>query len=182
MHSSNRPLGLTVALPALLLALGAGCGDMEPTKSIAPELSLSARVTPQGDVSLASCRTDAARAASAMIGPEGGVLSAGPAVVFIPPEAVRAPTRFTIEPLAGTTLRVRITARGRARFGFARPVAVMIGYAHCSRQEFLRGNMTVWHVDDATNALLERMPTVHDRRNATVGFLTTHLSTYAVAH
>jgi hypothetical protein len=42
--------------------------------------------------------------------------------------------------------------------------------------------VSVWHVDDATNAPLERMQTVHDRHNAMLGFLTTHLSTYAVAH
>ena len=182
MFSSNRPSGLTVAVAALLLALGAGCGESEPTSSLAPQPSLSARATGRPAPSLASCGTDAYAASSTMIGPEGGVLSAGPAVVFIPPEAVRTPTRFTIQPLTGNTLRVRITARGRQRFGFARPIAVMIGYAHCSRQEFLGGNVAVWHVDDATDALLERMPTVHDRHNATVGFLTTHLSTYAVAH
>jgi hypothetical protein len=58
----------------------------------------------------------------------------------------------------------------------------MIGYAHCPRQEFVRGDVAVWHVDDATDAPLERMPTVHDRQHTTVGFLTTHLSTYAVAN
>jgi hypothetical protein len=181
MSSLNRPSGLTVAIPALLLALGAGCGDTEPTSSLAPQPSLSARVADR-DVSLASCGSNVSASASTTIGPEGGVLSAGSAVVFIPPEAVRTPTRFTIQPLAGRTLRVRITARDRDRFGFARPIAVMIGYAHCSRQEFLRGTLSVWHVDDATDAPLERMPTVHDRQNATLGFLTTHLSTYAVAH
>ncbi len=181
MSSLNRPSGLTVAIPALLLALGAGCGDTEPTSSLAPQPSLSARVADR-DVSLASCGSNVSASASTTIGPEGGVLSAGSAVVFIPPEAVRTPTRFTIQPLAGRTLRVRITARDRDRFGFARPIAVMIGYAHCSRQEFLRGTLSVWHVDDATDAPLERMPTVHDRQNATLGFLTTHLSTNAVAH
>ena len=182
MYSSTRPSGLSVALPTLLLALGAGCGDMAPTKSIEPEPSLAQRAGGQSNVWLAPCGTDVSATASSTIGPEGGVLSAGPAVVFIPPEAVRTPTRFTIQPLAGRTLRVRITARGRDRFGFARPIAVMIGYAHCSRQELLRGNVSVWHVDDATDTPLERMPTVHDRHNATLGFLTTHLSTYAVAH
>jgi hypothetical protein len=181
MYSSNRPSGLTVAIPALMFALGVGCGDSEPTSSLVPQPSLSARVA-QPDAWLASCGSDLSPMASATIGPDGGVLSAGPAVVFVPPEAVLTPTRFTIQPLAGRTLRVRITARGRDRFGFARPIAVMIGYAHCSRQEFLRGNVAVWHVDDATDAPLERMPTVHDRQNATLGFLTTHLSTYAVAH
>ena len=182
MQTSNRPSGLLVALPALLLALSAGCGDTEPTSSLAPQPSLSAQRTTEPGRSLASCANAASATASSVIGPDGGVLSAGPAVVFIPPHAVRTPTRFTIQPLAGRTLRVRITARGRERFGFARPIAVMIGYAHCSRQDFLRGNVSVWQVDDVTDARLERMPTVHDRRNATVGFLTAHLSTYAVAH
>ena len=181
MQSSNRPSGLLVALPALLFVLSAGCGDTEPTSSLVPQPSLSARRAEPG-TSLAACETSESASASAVIGADGGVLSAGSAVVFIPPKAVRTPTRFTIRPLAGGTLRVRITARGRERFGFARPIAVMIGYAHCSRQEFLSGNLSVWHVDDATDAPLERMPTVHDRHNATIGFMTAHLSTYAVAH
>lgn len=182
MQTLNRPSGLLVALPALLLVLSAGCGDTEPTSSLAPQPSLSAQRTAESGRSLASCANGASAIASSVIGPDGGVLSAGPAVVFIPPEAVRTPTRFTVHPLAGRTLRVRITARGHERFGFARPIAVMIGYAHCSRQDFLRGNVAVWQVDDETDARLERMPTVHDRENATVGFLTAHLSTYAVAH
>jgi len=182
MHVSNRSSGLPVALPALLLALSAGCGDTEPTTSLAPHASLSVERTAQPEGRLAWCRTDASGAASSVVGVHGGVIAAGPAVVFIPPEAVRTPTRFTIQPLAGRTLRVRITAQGRERFGFARPIAVMIGYAQCSRQEFLQGRLSVWHVDDETDAPLEQMPTVHDRQNATVGFLTAHLSTYAVAH
>jgi hypothetical protein len=181
MHTSNRPLGLLAAVPALLLTISAGCGDIEPTRSLESQPALSASRAESG-TSLASCETDASAAASAVIGADGGVLAAGSAVILVPPRAVHTPTRFTIQPLAGTTLRVRITAQGSQRFRFARPVAVMIGYAHCSRQEFLRGNLSVWHVDDATDAPLERMPTVQDRKNATVGFLTTHLSTYAVAN
>jgi hypothetical protein len=183
MAAWNRPSGLLVAIAiaVLLLAFTAGCGDTEPTSSQASTLSLSQRRAEAG-TNLASCETDASATTSAMIGPDGGMLSAGPATVFIPPQAVRTPTRLTIQPLAGHTLRVRITAKGHDRFGFARPIAVMIGYAHCSRQEFLRGNIAVWHVDDLTDALLEPMPTVHDRQHSMVGFLTAHLSTYAVAH
>lgn len=180
MSPWNRPSGLTAVLPALLLIF-ASCADTEPTRSVRP--SVSARTAEDVPIALASCGNSAAsRPASTLIGPDGGVLSAGSTAVFIPPEAVRAPTRFTIQSLAGPALRVRITAPGHERFGFARPIAVMIGYAHCSRQEFLRGHVAVWHVDDETGALLERMPTVNDRRSSTVGFLTTHLSTYAVAH
>ena len=181
MYSSNRPSGLLAAVPAVLFAISAACGDVEPTSSLEAQPALSARRAEPG-TSLAACLTDGSVTASAVIGAEGGVLSAGSAAIFIPPHAVRTPTRFTIQPLAGATLRVRITARGSRRFGFARPVSVMIGYAHCPRQEFVRGDVAVWHVDDATDAPLERMPTVHDRQNTTVGFLTTHLSTYAVAN
>jgi hypothetical protein len=177
----NRPSGLSAALPALLLTFFIGCGDTaEPTQSVRP--SVSTRYAPDRPSELAACGNTASRPLTTTIGPEGGVLSAGSTVAFIPPEAVRTPTRFTIQSLAGPALRVRITALGRERFEFARPIAVMIGYAHCTRQEFMHGQMSVWHVDDDTGALLERMPTVHDRRTSTVGFLTAHLSTYAVAH
>lgn len=182
MQLSNRPSGLLVAVPALLLALTTGCSDVDPASSLAPSPSFSAERTAESGRWLASCATATSATASSVIGADGGVLAAGPAVVFVPPRAVRTPTRLTIQPLAGRTLRVRITAQGHERFGFARPIAVMIGYAHCSRQEFLRGRVSVWHVEDDTNAPLEAMPTVHDPESETVGFLTTHLSTYAVAH
>jgi hypothetical protein len=180
MHSWNRLSGLLVAIPAF--AFAAGCGEAEPTSSLEPGASLAVRRAPESYTRLAACETAASSIATARIGPAGGVLNAGPVVVLIPPHAVVTPTRFTVEPLAGSTLRVRITARGHERFGFARPIAVMIGYAHCARQTFEGGRVSVWHVDDETNALLERMPTVNDSRNDTVGFLTTHLSTYAVAN
>lgn len=180
MSSSYRSSGLTAAPLALLMSLLVGCGDAAaPTSSVAPSLSVQRR--DDSGRRLAACPTSSSRFASAVIGADGGVLSAGSAVVLIPPHAVRTPTRFTIQPLAGRALRVRMLADGHERFGFARPVVIMIGYAHCGRQEFPR-NVSVWHVDDATNALLERMPTVNDSRNETVGFITAHLSTYAVAN
>jgi hypothetical protein len=172
-----RSSGLTSAPSALLIALLGGC-DAHPTNVTAPSFSVAR--SDESRRSLASCPSSSSRFASAVIDAKGGVLSAGSTVVLIPPQAVRAPTRFTVQPLAGPVLRVRITAQGYDSFGFARPIAVMIGYAHCERQEFSR-HVAVWHVDDETSALLERMPTVNDSRNETVGFLTSHLSTYAVA-
>jgi hypothetical protein len=177
----NRFPSPSAALSALLLSFFVGCGDTaEPTQSVRP--SISVRSAPEYAAELAKCANPESRPMTAMIGPEGGVLSAGSTIAFIPPEAVRTPTHFTIQSLAGTALRVRITARGHERFDFARPIAVMIGYSHCTRQEFMRAQVSVWHVDDDTGALLERMPSARDRRTSTVGFLTTHLSTYAVAH
>jgi hypothetical protein len=181
MSPWNRPSGLGAVLSALSLTFVVGCGDTaEPTQSVPP--SVSVRATADAPIQLAACGNTASPLTSAMIGPEGGVLSAGPVVAFVPPQAVHRPTHFTLQSLAGSTLRLRLYARGHERFAFARPIAVMIGYSHCTRQEFLRGQVSVWHVDDETSALLELMPTVHDRRNATVGFMTTHLSTYAVAN
>ena len=174
MHPSNR-LSRLIA-PLILLA---ACGDSGAATSISP--SVAAQRTEQPSLQLASCPSPSSRSASAVIGAHGGVISAGSTVVFIPPHAVRSPTRFTVQPLAGRTLQVRIVARGHHRFEFARPIAVMIGYAHCARQEFPR-TASVWHIDDRTGAPLERMPTVNDSRNDTVGFLTVHLSTYAVAN
>jgi hypothetical protein len=180
MRSWNRLSGLVMTIPAL--AFAAGCGETEPTSSLDPGPSLVVQRAPEKFSRLAACETAISPYATARIGPAGGVLAAGPAVVFIPPHAVATTTRFTVEPLAGRTLRVRITAGGHEHFGFARPIAVMIGYAHCGRQEFDAQRVSVWHVDDQTNALLERMPAINDSRNETVGFLTTHLSTYAVAN
>ncbi len=181
MVPRNRFSGLNATLSALVFSSVVGCGDTaEPTQTVRP--SVSTRYAQDRPSELADCGNTASRPTTTMIGPEGGVLYAGSTVAFIPPEAVRTPTHFTIQTLAGSALRVRIDAPGHERFEFARPIAVMIGYAHCARQEFMRGQLSVWHVDDETGALLERMPTVHDRRTSTVGFLTTHLSTYAVAH
>ena len=181
MSPAYRSSCLTAAPVVLLLTALVGCGDVDLTNSTAPAPSLSAERRDQSSKWLASCPSHSSHVASTVIGADGGVLAAGSAVVLIPPRAVLTPTRFKLQPLPGRTLRVRIVAEGHERFGFARPIAVMIGYAHCSRQELPR-SASVWHVDDATNAPLERMPTVNDSRNETVGFLTTHLSTYAVAH
>ena len=181
MATWNRRSGLSAMRLALSMTVLVGCGESaEPTQSVRP--SVSARYAPDAPSELATCGNAASRPTSGMIGPDGGLLSAGPVVAFFPPQAVRTPTHFTLQSLAGSTLRVRLGARGHERFAFARPIAVMIGYSHCTRQEFMRGQLSVWHVDDETSALLERMPTVHDRRNSTVGFITTHLSTYAVAN
>lgn len=181
MSTWNRPSGLSAMLSALSLTFLVGCSETaEPTQSVRP--SVSARYSGEAPSELATCGNAASRPVSRMIGPDGGLLSAGPVVAFIPPQAVQTPTHFTLQSLAGSTLRVRLTARGHESFAFARPIAVMIGYSHCTRQEFMRGQVSVWQVDDETSALLERMPTLHDRRNSTVGFITTHLSTYAVAN
>src|SRR5688500_6101230 len=101
MASWNRPSGLLVAIAiaVLLLAFTAGCGDTEPTNSPASNLSVAPRRAEAGTW-LASCETNASVSASAMIGPDGGVLSAGSATVFVPPQAIRTPTRLTIQPLA----------------------------------------------------------------------------------
>jgi hypothetical protein len=179
MSPSYRSSGLTTAPIALLMSLLGSCGEADMADATAPSFSVQRR--DESSASLVPCPSSASQFASAVIGPEGGVLSAGSTVMLIPPQAVRTPTRFTVQPLAGHALRVRIFADGHPQFGFARPVAVMIGYAQCARQEFPR-HASVWHIDDDTNALLERMPTVNDSRNETVGFLTTHLSTYAVAN
>jgi hypothetical protein len=179
MSTSYRSSGLTAAPFVLLITLLGGCGEAGPADATAPSLSVQRKDA--SSASLASCPSSASHLASAVIGADGGVLSTGSMVMLVPPHAVRTPTRFTVQRLAGRTLRMRILADGHPRFGFARPVAVMIGYADCARQEFRR-NVSVWHIDDDTGALLERMPTVNDSRNETVGFLTSHLSTYAVAN
>lgn len=179
MHSCHRP-GLFA--PALLLAFLVACDDAEPTAALEAQPSFASQRALERASLFVSCETSDATVGSAVIDAEGGVLASGAAVVLIPPQAVRTATRFTVEPVPGRMLRVRITAGGAREFVFARPIVVMIGYEHCPRQELRRGTLTVWHVDDRTGAPLEEMPTVHDPRNAAVGFLTTHLSTYAVAH
>jgi hypothetical protein len=179
MSTSYRSSGPTAFSLALLMPLLASCGDGDVTTSTAPSVSLQRDEAPS--TRLAWCPSPSSYLSSAVIDARGGVLAAGFTVVLFPPDAVRSPTRFTLQALPGRTLRIRVLAAGYERFGFARPVVVMIGYAHCGRQEFPR-NISVWHVDDDTGALLERMPTVNDSRNETVGFLTTHLSTYAVAN
>lgn len=180
MFSRHRPSGIPSIVAVLSAFTLMSCGESQPTSAASPR-ALQERVTTGGDPALAACATSYNDIATAIIGPHGGTISAGSTVVLIPQHAVRTPTRFTVRPLPGASLRVRITANGHRRFGFARPIAVMIGYAHCGRQ-LASANAAVWHVDDDSQHWLERMPTVHDPANATIGFLTTHLSTYAVAH
>jgi hypothetical protein len=116
-----------------------------------------------------------------VVGPRGGALTLGNNAIVVPPGAVNERVELTFHRPAGNTLRLDIRANGAEHYTFRKPVAVTISYADCPRQQNVYP-LGVWHLDDRTGERLEFMGGVTDPIRRTVTFLTTHLSTYAVAH
>jgi hypothetical protein len=77
---------------------------------------------------------------------------------------------------------VDITAGAGKHYSFLKPARVTISYDRCPRQNRFLGTADAWHVDPDTGEPLENMGASVDRRSRTVGFTTTHLSTYIVLY
>jgi len=169
----RRDLGFV----ALVLVVAAGC-EKPP---VSPDLG-AVNLRAQPSFALLECPNHAEKTASRVVGPRGGMLATEHSVVFFPPLAVGTPTSFTLRNPASQYLEVAIEAAGQHSFTFARPVAVMIGYQHCARQNHPTPQLSVWELDPETNQPVAPMRTFSDPRRQIIGFLTDHLSVFAVAH
>jgi hypothetical protein len=143
--------------------------DQGPTKSIAAV-----------DATLLDCPSAATETGTGLIGPLGGVLSAGGIRVIVPASAVLAPTTFVLTVPASSYLEIDVRTAEAEHFVFEKPVVVAIDYGRCGIPRF-HGALTVWNIDPETKALLERMPSVDSKLTQTIIFSTLHFSGYAVA-
>ena len=185
-HTFVRPL----ALAATVLVFTA-CSDASqiagPDASTAVDFTLDAR---KADTQLASplashaqllvCASTDSYTATAVIGREGGSLSAGGATITMPPKAVNRPTLFTMTVPASQYVEVEIVAENRPHFNFDRRVSITLDYSRCGL-EIDDKPLTAWHIDPASKSLLKQMPGRRDRRDRQVSFGTDHLSGYALA-
>lgn len=131
--------------------------------------------------SLITCSVDQAQSATAIIGPLGGVLSAGNSRVVIPEGAVSAATTFTLTVPASRYVEIEVTADGGEHYVFALPVTVALDYSRCKRSDLDQTPLTAWNIDPASKVLLEAMVGVDDKSTHVVTFSTIHFSGYAVA-
>jgi hypothetical protein len=170
--------GLTVGSLAFLFA---ACGD--PTGigpgSDAPSLRVAA--SPESDTpgGLLYCPVKRAKSSTQVIDSRGGSLRLAGHSIDVPAGAVLAPTAFTISVPASANMEIDISAAGDEHYRFARPVEITISYKRCDKQGPF--DFSVWYIDRATGALLERMDGVDDKRHRSVTFLSDHLSGYAIA-
>ncbi len=138
---------LTVCLP-FLVAVAAACSGQYGRPDGQP---------PVGELALLPCPTDTTRTVSQAIGPEGGVIfipegsierQAAPRPaqtirrdagvqggegyrVVVPPNAVRAQTRFTMTVPQSRYAEVRIQVDGEESAELERPLTLVISYARC---------------------------------------------------
>ena len=169
------PATIAIFAPFLLAA----CGETPPT---APASEALFHRTTSDQPQLAYCPARESSIASRVIGPEGGSVAVAGHRIDIPAGAIARPTRVTLTAPAGPTLRVDITAGASPHYTFLTPARVTISYDRCPRQHRLFSHAEAWYFDPSSRQLLEEMDARVDRRDRTIGFTTTHLSTYVVSY
>lgn len=157
------------------LGLIAACGEpgAPATPPAGPVASLSSPI-------LIECPAATSQSATLSIGELGGTVDVAGSSISVPAAALLVPTEITLTVPASRYMEVEITANGLEEFQFEQPVIVAIGYSRCGT-DFGSTELTAWHIDSRTRALLEQMGGIDDKLTRTVTFSTGHLSSYAIA-
>ena len=132
--------------------------------------------------SLVQCPVNQTSTATAVVGPLGGLVSAGGTSINIPAGALLSDQTVTVTVPQSNYMEVAISVEGAQHFVFELPVVVTLSYARCSRGDIDRSPLSVWYIDSESKELLEQMPSVDNKLTRTVTFTTGHLSGYAVAN
>lgn len=150
-------------------------GTSEPATA---RLATSSASTP----TYLSCPSTVAQSASAVIGPEGGVLRLAGSALAVPPGAVPVPTSFTFALPASDLMQVEVHADGVAHYVFKRPVAITVDYSRCAAAtDSLSQSFGAWYIDPQSRKGLQFMGGVDIRALHRVVFATNHLSGYAIS-
>ncbi len=173
-----RPRPVLILLAALVAF--AGCAtDQSPTGPAAP----AATAMPQSDLFLASrlnglltCYPQPYASASAVIGPEGGVLRVGRHTLVVPRGALSAPVRITGETPVGTVAAVEFEPHG---LQFAQTATLTLDYSACPLGG-LQILKRVAYTDDEFN-ILSYLVSRDDLMGMRVSADLHHFSRYAVA-
>ena len=128
---------------------------------------------------LAACQLNPAVEFTGSAGIAGGTLAGGGVSVTIPAGALLNATSFHVRIPSSPYAEVEIRANGQDHYQFMQPVVIAIEYSRCGTPT---GDLTAWHIDPETKALLEDMGGVNDVLNRRVIFSTMHLSGYAIAN
>lgn len=178
------------ALAATVLAFSA-CSDASqltgPGTSSIEGITLDARAAGRpetsavpSDAQLLVCPATESFTASAIIGREGGTLSAGGATITLPQRAVSRPTLFRMTVPASQYVEVDIVADGKPHFNFDKRVSITLDYSRCG-DDVAEQSLAAWHIDPASKALLKQMPGRKGLHERNISFGTDHLSGYALA-
>lgn len=128
---------------------------------------------------LSACQLNPAVEFTGTAGIAGGTLAGGGVTMTIPAYALSKATTFDVRIPSSPHAEVEIHADGEEHYQFLQPVVIAIDYSHCDTPS---GDLTAWHIDPVTKALLEDMGGVNDVLNRRVIFSTMHLSGYAIAN
>jgi len=177
-------------LALALLALAACSGDVTtPTQPAAASPGATGGLLPWSGrpradvagVTLIDCPTATAQSVTSHIGPLGGLLALGNTRVVIPIGAVLFPEDFTLTIPASQHAEIRVRAGSAEHYLFQSPVLMTIDYSRCATPALDGHALSVWNVDEDTDALLEQMTGVDVKLTHMITFTTIHLSGYAVA-
>lgn len=177
---------LAALCSALLLAFALGCSpDKAPTAAPpAPDLALIDDLT--GTVTdlaglvlpikgLLACNVTRTYSTAREIGPTGGTIQVGPHSLFIPANALSAPTRITATAPAGDVVEIQFQPHG---LEFRKKTTLTMSYRDCG---LLRGVLPqIVYADDKRN-ILEQLLSVPDLLRRTVSAKTDHFSSYILA-
>ena len=163
----------------LALLLACALAACEPTTPVsAPS---AADLTASSGPKLISCPSNETLSTTGTLTALGGTLGVAGHSLAIPLGGLLGPTEFTLTEPASRYMEISIQAGDAPHFDFEAPVLVTISYARCSRSNFDRTPLQVWHIDETTKELLEDMGGFDNKLLKTVSFWTTHLSGYAIA-
>ncbi len=157
----------------LLLAALVGCADHAPTGPT-PTSSLLGYGGLSG--ALVRCAPLTPDSASALIGPEGGVIAVGPHRLAIPAGALAAPVTITAIAPADSVNRVHFEPQGLT---FARPAWLTMSYANCDALAQLVPKRIAYTSDALV--ILELLPSVDNLLAHKVTGQLGHFSDYAIA-
>jgi len=166
--------------PFVLLAIALACTDRSPT-AVAPPLP----PPPQADLTgsllsatgLLKCSNLPYASSTQTIGVGGGVISAGPHTLVVPPGALLAPTAITMT--APTGLGVNAVKFQPEGLRFTAPAALSMSYANCS----LLGKLLpkrIAYTDDKLN-ILSYLLSLDNLFSKRVTGKVNHFSDYVVA-
>lgn len=173
-RSVTRSGSLKLSVAALLAALVISCDSGQPgvaAPAIAPDPLL---IGLPG--TFLQCTPMPRESSEALIGPAGGVVTAGPHSLLIPAGALSETVLIRAVVPSSETNQVRFSPQGLT---FAVPARLTMSYANCSGLLWLLPKRIVY----TTNALiiLENLVSVDDLLAQTVSADIDHFSKYAVA-
>jgi hypothetical protein len=162
----------------LLLALAAlSCGD---PSAPAPRGDLVGDLPPPPPpalpTGLLTCTPLAYDSVTQTIGPEGGTITVGGYLLWVPPGALDSAVSITAVTPSDTVNRVRFQPEGLT---FQQPAALVMGYGNCD----LLGSTLPKQIAYTTDVLqiLDYLPSLDDGESQTVRGWLRHFSDYAIA-